>query len=124
MSANLRRHANFLPAAKILLAFCLLLILGGGGLYYVHAKNELHKFGEYKKQLEREIDAVANRNEMILARIATLSSFDALRKRQLHDREAFAKLVPVTDSAVVRLPARSPGNESDVRTVSNPQPVR
>jgi cell division protein FtsB len=124
MPANLRRHANFLPAAKLLLAFCLLLVLGGGGLYYVHSKHELHKFGEYKKQLEREIDAVANRNEMILARIATLSSYDALRKRQQQEREVFAKLIPVTDTAVVRIPVHSSGKESDVRTVSNPQPGR
>lgn len=80
--------------------------------------------GEYKKQLEREIDAVSNRNEMILARIATLSSFDALRKRQQYDREAFAKLIPVSDTAVVRVPVRSVSGESDVRTVSNPQPAR
>jgi cell division protein FtsB len=124
MSANQRRNANLLPAAKLVLAFCLLVILGSGGFYYVHAKNELHKMGEYKKQLEREIDAVSNRNEMILARIATLSSFDALRKRQQYDREAFAKLIPVSDTAVVRVPVRSVSGESDVRTVSNPQPAR
>lgn len=124
MSANYRRNSNLLPAAKLLLAFCLLIILGGGGFYYVNAKNELHKMGEYKKQLEREIDAVANRNEMILARIATLSSYDALRKRQQQDREVFAKLTPVTDSAVVHIRARSVAGESEIRTVSNPQPAR
>lgn len=124
MSANQRRNSNLLPVAKLLLAFCLLLILGGGSLYYVHAKNELHRFGEYKKKLEREIEAVSNRNEMVLARIATMSSFDALRKRQQQERDVFAKLVPVTDAAVVRLPARAANNESEVRTVSNPQPAR
>ncbi len=124
MSANYRRNSNLLPAAKLILSFCLLFILGGGGLYYVNAKNELHKLGEYRKQLEREIDAVANRNEMILARIATLSSYDALRKRQQQDREVFAKLTPVSDTAVVHIRTRTGSGESEVRTVSNPQPSR
>jgi cell division protein FtsB len=124
MSANYRRNSNLLPAAKLLLAFCLLMILGGGGFYYVNAKNELHKLGEYRKKLEREIDSVANRNEMMLARIATLSSYDALRKRQQQERDVFAKLTPVPDTAVVHVRTRPVVNESEVRTVSNPQPVR
>jgi hypothetical protein len=124
MLSNQRRNANLLPVAKLFLAFCLLLILGGGSLYYVHSKNDLHKLGEYQKRLERELDAVKNRNQRVLSRIATLSSYDALRKRQQQDREAFAKLIPVQDGAMVRVPARLLEGESDVRPVSNPQPAR
>lgn len=125
MSSNRRKHANILPVAKILLGGLVLLVLGGGGLYYVNAKNEVHRFGQRRKELERELVAVATRDEVVLSRISKLCSFDALRKRQQVDREAFVRLVPVGDTLVVRMQESVPvRGESQVRTVSNPQPVR
>ena len=133
MTHNRRRNENLLPAAKIVLFSFLILVLGAGGLYYVNAMNEVHRFGEQKKQLEREILATANRDEMILARIAMLSSYESLRKRQQQEKEAFAKLVPVNDSALVRIPMGSMGGNgsiangvraNDVQAVSNPQAGR
>jgi len=133
MTHNRRRNENLLPAAKIVLFSFLILVLGAGGLYNVNAKNEVHRFGEQKKQLEREILATANRDEMILARIAMLSSYESLRKRQQQEKEAFAKLVPVNDSALVRIPMGSMGGNgsiangvraNDVQAVSNPQAGR
>ena len=133
MIHNRRRNENLLPAAKIVLFSFLILVLGAGGLYYVNAKNEVHRFGEQKKQLEREILATVNRDEMILARIAMLSSYESLRKRQHQEKEAFAKLVPVSDSALVRIPVGAIGGNasmaggvraSDVQAVSNPQSGR
>ena len=100
----------------------------------MNAKNEVHRFGEQKKQLEREIIATANRDEMILARIAMLSSYESLRKRQQQEKEAFAKLVPVNDAALVRIPSSAMGANGgvianggrvgDVQAVSNPQAGR
>jgi hypothetical protein len=134
MPHNRRRNENLLPAAKIVLFSFLILILGTGGLYYVNAKNEVHRFGEQKKQLEREIIATANRDEMILARIAMLSSYESLRKRQQQEKEAFAKLVPVNDAALVRIPSGAPGGSAagiatggragDIQAVSNTQAGR
>lgn len=124
-SSNRRRNANLLPVAKILLTGTLLFTLGGGALYYVNAKNEVHRFGQRKKELERELLAVATKDEVVLARISKLSSYEALRKRQAQEKDVFARLVPVADTMVVRLqePASSNG-ESQVRTVSNLHPAR
>ncbi len=125
MSSNRRKNANLLPVAKILLVSMVLLTVGGGALYYVNAKNEVHRYGQRKKELERELLMVATKDEVVTSRIFKLCSYEALRKRQSLEREAFAKLVPVADTLVVRLPDRvfSPV-ESQLRQVSNPQPVR
>lgn len=125
MSSNRRRNANLLPVAKILLIGMLILTVGGGALYYVNAKNEVHRNGQRKKELERELLSLETREEVVISQIARLSSFDSLRRRQSQEREAFAKLVPVTDSMVVRLQDRTPAaGEPQVRTVSNLQPAR
>jgi hypothetical protein len=125
MSSNRRRNANLLPVAKILLLGMSLLILGGGALYYVNAKNELHRYGQRRKELERELLMIATRDEVVTSRIAKLSSYEALRKRQSQERDAFAKLMPVADTLIVRLQERMPAaGESQVRTVSNLQPAR
>jgi hypothetical protein len=121
---NRRKNANLLPVTKIAAASIVLLIVGCGGLYYVNAKNELHRCGERKKQLERELQAIATRDEVVTSRIARMSSFDALRKRQTLEKDAFARLVPVADTLVVRVPDQSAPVETQVRTVSNLQPVR
>jgi hypothetical protein len=125
MSSNRRKNANLLPVAKILLVGVVLLTIGGGALYYVNAKNEVHRHGQRKKELERELLVVATKDEVVTSRISKLCSYEALRKRQSLEREAFARLVPVADTLVVRLPDRvfSPV-ESQLRHVSNPQPAR
>ncbi|MEK0444859.1 MAG: hypothetical protein RLZZ399_180 [Verrucomicrobiota bacterium] len=125
MSFNRRRNANLLPVARILLLGTLIATCGGGALYYVNAKNEVHRLGQRVKQLEREIQASITKDEVVMARIAKLSSFESLRKRQQQEREAFAQLIPVNDTLVFRIqerPRSSPNSE--VRTVSNLQPVR
>jgi len=125
MSSNRRRNANLLPVARILLLGMLLLTVGGGALFYVNAKNEVHRNGQLKKNLERELLALETKDEVILSRIAKLSSFDSLRKRQQQDREVFSKLIPVSDNMVVRLQDKaSAPEESQVRTVSNIHPAR
>jgi hypothetical protein len=125
MSSNRRRNANLLPVARILVIGAIILIFGGGALYYVNAKNEVHRYGQRVKALEHEIQSALIRDEVVMSRIAKLSSYEALRKRQQHEKEAFAQLVPVNDSVLVRIQERSvPVNSSEVRTVSNLQPSR
>jgi tRNA A37 N6-isopentenylltransferase MiaA len=107
------------------MAAVVLVIVGGGGLYYVSAKNDLHRLGERKKALERELYAINTRDEVVSSRIAKLVSFDSLRKRQTTDREAFVRLIAVADTAVVRVPDLGTSQtESQVRAVSNLKPVR
>ena len=125
MNANRRRNANVLPVARIFFTGALILVLGGGALYYVNAKNEVHRYGQRVKELEREIQGYITRDEVVMARIAKLSSYEALRKRQVTEREAFAQLVPVNDTMLVRVQERpSSSRNSEVRTVSNLQPAR
>ena len=64
MSTNRRRNANLLPVAKILLIGMLLLTVGGGALFYVNAKNEVHRNGQLKKNLERELLALETKDEV------------------------------------------------------------
>ena len=102
-----------------------MLTVGGGALFYVNAKNEVHRNGQRKKELERELLALETKDEVVNSRIAKLSSFDSLRRRQVQEREVFAKLVPVADNLVVRLQDKLPAaGEPQVRTVSNLQPAR
>ena len=122
--SNRRKNANLLPVAKIIMTAVVLVIVGGGSLYYVGAKNELHRLGERKKALERELLAIRTREEVVSSRIAKLVSFDALRKRQSTDREAFVRLIAVADTAVVRVPDLGGATESQLRAVSNLKPVR
>lgn len=125
MSLNRRRSPNVLPIARLMFTSVLILMFGGGAAYYVNSKNELHRHGQRIKELEREILAMETRDEVVLSRIAKLSSYEELRKRQSMEKEAFAQLVPVNDTMLVRVQERmGPASNSEVRTVSNLQPVR
>lgn len=125
MSFNRRKNKNVLPIARLVFTAVLLLMFGGGALYYVNSKNELHRHGQRIKELERELVALETRDEVVLSRIAKLSSYESLRKRQALEKEAFAQLVPVNDTVLVRVQERvGPVPAAEVRTVSNLQPGR
>ncbi len=125
MSINRRRSANVLPVARIFFTALMIAIFGGGALYYVNAKNEVHRLGQRMKTLEAEIHGLDIRNESVMSRIATLSSYESLRKRQSTEKEAFAQLVPVSEQFLVKIPDSIPRRvASEVRTVSNLQPAR
>jgi hypothetical protein len=125
MSPNRRKAPNILPMAHFTFLAVLILMFGGGALYYVNSKNEIHRHGQRIKELERELIALETRDEVVLSRIAKLTSYEALRRRQAMEKEAFAQLVPVNDTPLVRVQERvGPLPAADVRTVSNLQPGR
>ena len=126
MNTNRRKNANLLPVAHILTSVAVLVVLFGGGLYYVNAKNEVHRSGKRVNELEKEIQMYTRKDEVVMASIAKLSSYEVLRKRQQQEKDVFAQLVPVSDTVLVRVPEKGPGNgpHSDVRTVSNVQQTK
>jgi hypothetical protein len=125
MSINRRRSENVLPIARLVFTAAMILMFGGGALYYVNSKNELHRHGQRIKELEREIVALETRDEVVLSRIAKLSSYEALRKRQAIERDTFAQLIPVSDTMLVKIQEKpTPAAALEVRTVSNLKPAR
>ncbi|MES2572824.1 MAG: hypothetical protein V4710_22565 [Verrucomicrobiota bacterium] len=116
MASNRRRHANAVPLALIATWVLVLGALGVAGLGYVYLKNQIHVTGARIKALENELAKLTTQDEVMRAKIATLSSRAALKRRM---DEGFIKMVPISDDRLVRveLPARKELNE--LRAVSN-----
>ncbi|MHA3773506.1 hypothetical protein ACXR0O_18385 [Verrucomicrobiota bacterium sgz303538] len=123
MSANRRRHANILPIASWATWILLALFVAGAGLYYVYCKNQLHTRGSQIKILEKELAELQNQNEVVQARIAMLSSPNALKTRREQDKSFLADYTEITRDRLVLMSDRVvPNSTSELRAVANNQP--
>lgn len=123
MSANRRRHANILPIASWATWILLALFVAGAGLYYVYCKNQLHTRGAQIKILEKELAELQNQNEVVQARIAMLSSPNALKTRREQDKSFLADYTEITRDRLVLMSDRVvPNSTSELRAVANNQP--
>ncbi|MDB6156261.1 MAG: hypothetical protein JWL90_4714 [Chthoniobacteraceae bacterium] len=116
MASNRRRHANAVPLALIATWILVLGAVGVAGLGYVYLKNEIHVTGAKIKSLENELAKLNTQDEVMRAKIAVLSSHDAMKRRL---SEGFIKLVPVSDDRLVRVDVSSRKDVSELRAVSN-----
>ncbi len=116
MASNRRRHANAVPLALIATWILVLGTLGAAGLGYVYLKNQIHVTGAKIKSLENELEKLNTQDEVMRAKIAVLSSRDAMNRRL---NEGFIKLVPVSDERLVRVEMPSRKAVSELRAVSN-----
>jgi hypothetical protein len=121
MGFNRRRHANTLPLASIAIWITVAAFVCAAGLFYVYCKNQLHITGTKIKLLERELEALIKQDEVVRAKIASLSSHAALQRR-LDD--GFIKLVPITDDRLVRVEASPIRAPSELRSVVNERSAR
>jgi len=76
------------------------------GLVFVHVKNEQHRLGEGLRQVERQLADERSLNEVLLARITTLSSRAELQRRL---QEGFIALRPIPQSSLAVLAPASEG---------------
>jgi hypothetical protein len=88
------------------------------GLAYVYLTLQLYHLGERRKAVENEIASLRTQNDFASAQIAALTSRTALQRRL---KEGYLKMIPVSDSKIVRLtmPARST-EEDAIQPVVNP----
>lgn len=113
---NRYRHANTVPLASIAIWVAVCLFACCAGLGYVWLKNDLHAAGSKIRNLEQELHELLTQDEVVRAKIASLSSRTALQRRV---NEGFVKLVPITDDRLTRVAAIASRPETDLRPVSN-----
>jgi hypothetical protein len=113
-----RRNWNEVNAASLARWIVLTGFLALTGLSYVYLTLQLYHLGDHKKALETEVANLRMQNEVASAQIAALTSRSALQRRL---KEGYLKMIPVSDSKIVRLtiPERS-ADEDAIRPVANP----
>lgn len=115
MGTNRLRHPNSVPLGAIATWVMVCVFIGGAGIGYVYLKNQIHASGAKIKTLERELADLATQDEVIRAKIASLSSRAALQRRV---DEGFINLIPISDHQLVRVDeVRKEGNH--LRAVAN-----
>lgn len=117
-----RRHSNPLHIAPLFRWLILAAMMGASGLIFVYVKNQQHQLGVKTREVERQIVEEKALNEVLLARISSLSSrAELMRKLQ----QGFIVLRPIQDNAIARLtPPGQAGAEGLARTAANESFVR
>ena len=120
MNRSRRRNCNTVNAASLARWIVMTAFLALAGLAYVYLTLQLYHLGDRRKALENELAYLRTQNDTASAQIATLTSRSALQRRV---KEGYLKMIPVSESRIVRLtmPARS-SEEDAIQPVVNPLP--
>jgi cell division protein FtsB len=117
MARNRKKQANPLQLGAFAPVVVGLIIVGVLALSFVFLKNQLHSTGRQIKGLEQELAGLKTQNDVLRARVASLSSRNVLQ-RQL--ATGFIKMVPITSERIVRWNGSPPALAMDnLRRVSN-----
>src|SRR3954454_903487 len=118
MNRSRRRNCNTVNAASLARWIVMTAFLALAGLAYVYLTLQLYHLGERRKAVENELASRRTQNDIAAAQIAALTSRSALQRRL---KEGYLKMIPVSDSKIVRLtiPER-PADEDVIRPVGNP----
>lgn len=118
MNRSRRRNCNTVNAASLARWIVMTVFLALAGLAYVYLTLQLYHLGERRKAVENELASLRTQNDVAAGQIAALTSRTALQRRL---KEGYLKMVPVSDSKIVRLtiPERSTDEES-IQPVVNP----
>lgn len=117
LTANRRTQVNPIHIPSLVRWLLLATALGACGLLFVYVKNQQHSLGEQTRQIERQIREVRALNEVLLARISTLSS-----RAELHRKleQKVIALMPIQDHSIARLiPPATAGADDVLRTAAN-----
>jgi hypothetical protein len=88
------------------------------GLAYVYLTLQLYHLGERRKTVENELASLHTQNDVAAGQIAALTSRTALQRRL---KEGYLKMIPVSDSKIVRLTIPAPSiDEEAIQPVVNP----
>ena len=120
MNRSRRRNCNTVNAASLARWIVMTAFLALAGLAYVYLTLQLYHLGDRRKALENELAYLRTQNDTASAQIATLTSRSALQRRV---KEGYLKMIPVSESRIVRLtmPVRS-SEEDAIQPVVNPLP--
>jgi cell division protein FtsB len=120
MNRSRRRNCNTVNAASLARWIVMTAFLALAGLAYVYLTLQLYHLGERRKAVEAELASLHTKNDFAAGQIAGLTSRTALQRRL---KEGYLKMVPVSESKIVRLtiPARS-NDEEAIQPVANPLP--
>jgi hypothetical protein len=118
MNRSRRRNCNTVNAASLARWIVMTAFLALAGLAYVYLTLQLYHLGERRKAVENELASLRTQNDVAAAQIAALTSRSALQRRV---KEGYLKMIPVSESKIVRLtmPARS-AEEDAIQPVANP----
>ena len=106
MNRSRRRNCNTVNAASLARWIVMTAFLALAGLAYVYLTLQLYHLGERRKAVENELASLRTQNDVAAGQIAALTSRTALQRRL---KEGYLKMIPVSDSKIVRLtiPARN-----------------
>ena len=118
MNRSRRRNCNTVNAASLARWIVMTAFLALAGLAYVYLTLQLYHLGERRKAVENELEYLRTQNDTASGQIAALTSRSALQRRL---KEGYLKMIPVSDSKIVRLtmPARS-SEQDEIQPVVNP----
>ena len=117
MRRGRRKNWNAVNAASLARWIVLTTFLALTGLSYVYLTIQLYHLGDRKKALENELAGLRTQNDVASAQIAALTSRSALQRRL---KEGYLKMIPISESNIVRLRVPlHPNNEDTVRPVVN-----
>jgi predicted site-specific integrase-resolvase len=98
--ANHRKYVNPIHIAPLFKWLMLASIVASCGLLFVSIKNQQHFLGEQTRGIERQAREVRAQNEVLLARISTLSSRVELQRKL---NQGFIALQPIQDHCIARI---------------------
>lgn len=114
---NRRNQVNPIHLAPLARWLFLAIVVGACGLLFVYVKNQQHAIGEQTRQVEREIRETRALNEVLLARISSLSSRTELQRKIGYQLIA---LQSIQDHSIARLtPPATAIDDGILRTAAN-----
>src|SRR5213076_2334489 len=109
---------NTVNAASLARWIVMTAFLALAGLAYVYLTLQLYHLGERRKAVENELASLRTQNDIAAGQIAALTSRSALQRRL---KEGYLKMIPVSDSKIVRLTVPAQSSDDDaIQPVVNP----
>jgi len=100
MQRQRRQQFNAINVASLARWLVITGFLAVVGLIYVYLTVQLYHLGDRKKALEKEIVNLRAENDVANVQIAALTSRSALQRRL---KEGYLKMIPISDTSIVRL---------------------
>jgi hypothetical protein len=100
MNRSRRKTFNSIDAPSLARWIVLTIFLALTGLIYVYLSIQLHRLGDQKNRLEKELASLRNENEVAAGQITVLTSRTALQRRL---KEGYLKMIPIAEQNIVRL---------------------
>ena len=116
-SSNRRKQVNPIHVAPLFKWLTFAVVVAACGLLFVYVKNQQHLLGEQTRGVERQIREMQAYNEVLLARISTLSSRAELQRKLA---QGLIALQPIQDHSIARLtPPVTAEADGVLRTAAN-----